>query len=248
VSDVKVNVPVDIQTPLAVTQAGAIYTTMKADKVADGVWYVTGGTHHSVVIEMADHVIVVEGPLNDQRALAVIAETRRLVPTKPIRYVIATHHHFDHSGGPRAFAGEGITVVAHEAARGFLERSLSAAATVSPDHLAKSGRRGTVEGMGAKRTFSDGVRTVDVHLIADSVHADGFVMVYLPKERLLVEADAYTPMAPGYVLPAGTPAHPAQVNLADNVTRLNLAVDQILPIHGRMVPLAELHRTIRRGN
>lgn len=248
VSDVRVNVPIDIQTPPAVTQASAIYTTVKADKVADGVWYVTGGTHHSVVIEMADYVIVVEGPLNDQRALAVITETRRLVPTKPIRYVIATHHHFDHSGGLRAFAGEGITVVAHEAARGFLERALSAAAKVSPDHLAKSGRRGTVEGMGAKRTFSDGVRTVDVHLIADNMHADGFVMVYLPKERLLVEADAYTPLAPGYVLPAGTPAHPAQVNLADNITRLNLAVDQILPIHGRMVPLVELHRTIGRGN
>jgi len=56
-------------------------TTQKA---ADGVWYLTGGTHHSVVIEMKDYTIVVEAPLNEERSVAVIAETKKLVPAKPI--------------------------------------------------------------------------------------------------------------------------------------------------------------------
>jgi glyoxylase-like metal-dependent hydrolase (beta-lactamase superfamily II) len=195
---------------------------------------------------MADHVVVVEGPLNDQRALAVIAETRRLVPAKPIRYVIATHHHFDHSGGLRAFAAEGIPLITHESTRAFFERAFATPATLDPDHLTKSGRRGAVEGMGDRRTLTDGARVVEIHLIRGNAHADGLLMVYLPKEKLLIEADAFTPVAAG--APNPTPPSPFSVNLADNIARLNLAVDQILPIHGRMVALAELHRAIGRGN
>jgi Metallo-beta-lactamase superfamily len=117
VSDVKPNAPVEIAVPDSIRGATMPYARITSDPVAEGVWYVTGGSHHSVVIEMADHTVVVEGPLNDERATAVIAEARRLVPGKPIRYVVNTHHHFDHSGGLRAFAAEGITLITHETTR-----------------------------------------------------------------------------------------------------------------------------------
>jgi hypothetical protein len=156
VTEVKPNVAADIAVPDNVKQAGNPYVRVQSQKAADGVWYVTGGSHHSVVIEMKDHVIVVEGPLNDDRALAVIKETRTLAPNKPIKYLVVSHHHFDHSGGVRAFAGEGATLITQEGSKPFFERIVAAPATVSPDHLTKSGKKAAVEGVRDRRVLSDG--------------------------------------------------------------------------------------------
>ena len=244
VTDVQPNMAFDVPVPAAVRQASNPYARVTTQMVADGVWYVTGGTHHSVVIEMKDHVIVVEEPLNDDRAMAVIMEARSLVPNKPIRYVVASHHHFDHSGGLRAFASVNVTVIAHETARAYLERALAAPASVSPDRLTKSGRVGTVEGVRGKRMLSDGTRTVEIHEIVGLLHADDLLMVYLPKEKLLIEADVYTPLAPNVTPP--TPPSPFTVAFDDHLSKLGLAVDQLLPLHGRIVPFAEMKKTIGR--
>ena len=102
-----------------------------------------------------------------------------------------------------------------------------------------------MEGVGERRTLTDGARTVEIYHIAGILHHDGLLMVYLPKEKLLSQADAYTPVAPNATPP--TPPSPYNIALADNITRLGLAVGDLLPLHGRLVPLAELQRTIGRA-
>ena len=242
VSEVTPNAPVDIAVPDPVRQNPNPFAKVTSQAVAEGIWYLTGGSHHSVAIEMKDHVIVVEAPLDDTRALAVIGEVRSLVPAKPIRYVVNSHQHFDHAGGVRAYAAEGVTVITHETNRAFWEAAMAAPARISPDHLAKSGRKGTVEGVRDKKVLTDGTRTVEVHHMTASPHEDGMLMVYLPAEKLLSQADAFTPGPPNAPPPAVV--NPSSVNLAENIRRLRLDVDRLLPLHGRMVPLAELHKAI----
>jgi|RhiMetdeSRZDD1v2_1073273.scaffolds.fasta_scaffold60178_4 glyoxylase-like metal-dependent hydrolase (beta-lactamase superfamily II) len=243
VSEVKPNAPVDIQVPDNVRQASV---QVKTDKVADGVWYVTGGTHHSVVVEMKDHLVVIEGPQNDERATAVIAEVKKTVPNKPIKYVVNTHHHFDHAGGLGPFVAEGATIITHDVNKAFFEQSLAAPRTVQPDKLAQSGKKATVEGMQDKRVLSDETRTVELYHLKGNPHHDGLIMAYLPKEKFLVEADAYTPVAPNAPQPAQP--NPFSVNLNDSIDQLKLQVDQLLPLHGRMVPLGELHKAIGKSS
>jgi glyoxylase-like metal-dependent hydrolase (beta-lactamase superfamily II) len=239
ISAVTPHATVEVPVPDNVSQASV---RVETNKVADGVWYLAGGTHHSVLVEMKDHLVVIEGPQNDERATAVIAEVKRIMPNKPIKYVINSHHHFDHAGGLGAFVAQGATIITHDSNKTFFEQSLAAPRTIQPDQLAQSGKRAAVEGMADKRVLADDTRTVELYVIQGNVHSDGLIMAYLPKEKLLVEADAYTPTPPNAPVP--TQANPFSVNLYDNIERLKLSVDQILPLHGRIVPLNELAKAI----
>ncbi|HYJ96761.1 MAG TPA: MBL fold metallo-hydrolase, partial [Burkholderiaceae bacterium] len=214
------------------------------EKLADGVWHVAGGSHNSVAIEMRDHFVLVETPLNDGRSQPVIDAVKALVPGKPIRYVINSHVHFDHAGGLRTAVAEGATIVTQAANVPFFERAFATPSQIAPDRLAQSGKRAAFLAVNDRATLSDGTRTVDIHRINDSVHNDTFLLVHLPKEKILIEADAYTPLAPGAQPPATPNAN--NVNLIDNIERLKLPVERIAPLHGRVVPLADLYTTASR--
>jgi glyoxylase-like metal-dependent hydrolase (beta-lactamase superfamily II) len=235
VSEVQANPALDMPVPAVLT---GFTEKVDAQKVTDGVWFFGGGSHNSVLVEFADHLMLIESPLYDGRTQAVLAEARRLVPNKPVRYVLNSHHHFDHSGGLRTAAASGATLVVSEPARPWFEQAFATPNAIRPDVLAQSGKRPTLQGVNGSRTFSDGTRTVEVRFIEGSVHAQGFMMAWLPKERLLIEADAYTPGPPNS--PPPNPVNANNVNLMDNIQKLNYDVDRILPLHGRVVAFTEL--------
>jgi glyoxylase-like metal-dependent hydrolase (beta-lactamase superfamily II) len=241
-TEAKTNVPLDIQLPDSVRDAPAPAVRATSEKLAEGVWYLTGGTHHSVMVEFADHVAVIEAPLNEERSVAVIAEVKKLTPAKPIRYLINTHHHFDHSGGLRTYVAEGATIVTHQSNESFYQKTFKAPRTLNPDRQAREKKKAKILATGAKHVLADSTRTLEIHHIQGNQHNSGIVMGYLPKEKLLVEVDVYTPL-PSNANPPANPS-PNMVNFYENIQRLNLDVSQIVPLHGRVVALAELKRTI----
>jgi len=240
-SQVTVGTPVDIAVP---DNVRSFRETANSTPVAEGVWFIAGGSHNSVAIEMAGEIVLVEAPLYDGRTLAVFNTANALVPGKKVGTVINSHHHFDHAGGLRAAVGEGATLVVSGPAKPYLERVFSNPNRIAPDHMAKSGKSPRLVGYAGKHVISDGRRTIEVHEIQGSVHAQGFNLVWLPKERLLVQADAYTPGPPNSPPPPVPNAN--HVNLVQNIERLGLDVDRILPLHSRVVPMAELLAAIGR--
>jgi len=244
VSAVQANPALHIEVPANVQQAVPAAVTVAAQKIADGVWYLTGGTHHSVAVEFKDHVAVIEGPQSEERSTAVIAEVKKAIPNKPIRYLVNTHHHFDHSGGIRTYAAEGATIVTHQLNKAFYEKAFAAPRTLNPDRLAQSGKTARFETVADKKVLTDGSRTLELHHLQGNPHHAGFIVAYLPAEKILVQVDAYSPAAPNAPPPASP--SPAAVNLFENIERLKLDVGSIAALHGRMVTLADLKAAIGR--
>jgi len=230
IKSAKANPPADIKVPEGM-RGGA--QRVKMDQVADGVWFATGGSHNSVAVEMKDHVVLVEAPLGDGRTKAVLAAVRKAIPGKPIRAVLNTHLHFDHSGGLRAAASEGIPIVTFKDNVKFYQAAYAGKDTLRPDAYAKSGKKARFIGIGDKHVISDGSRTVEMHRLIDNAHNNGLYVIYLPKEKILSVADAFSARS---ILKAPVKrVDPFTANLWQNLQRLGLQVETVLPIHGRKV-------------
>jgi glyoxylase-like metal-dependent hydrolase (beta-lactamase superfamily II) len=210
--------------------AGPPPVNVTAESLAPGVWLLGGGSHHSVLVEFTDHLTLIEAPQNEARSLAVIAKARETVPGKPLTQLVTSHHHFDHSGGVRAAIAEGLTVITHEGNKAFFEEVAKRPHTVTPDALANSPKPLTIETVADEKVLTDGRMTVNLYPLTGA-HSETMLMAYLPQERILVEADVYTP---------GAAAQMYAGKLLQDVRARNLRVDRIVPLHGAPAPFAQL--------
>ena len=243
ISGVTPNAEANIGVPAEISSASAPVVKVTSDELAPGVYYLKGGTHHSVAIEQNDHVVLIEAPLNEARSDAVIAKIKEIIPNKPIRFVVNTHHHFDHSGGLRTYVAEGATIVTQKLNVPYYKKIWAAPHTINPDRLAQTNKKPQFKAFDEKLVLTDGNRPIEVHKIAGNGHNDAFALAYLPNEKILVEVDAFTPTATDTPLP--TTINPFSVNLYENITRLKLDVEKIAALHGpRVTTLDDLRAAI----
>jgi glyoxylase-like metal-dependent hydrolase (beta-lactamase superfamily II) len=171
--------------------------TVTTEKLGDHVTRLTTGqgSYDSILVDFEDHVMMLEAGQSEARALAYIAETKKLFPGKPIRYVFNTHAHSDHTGGIPALVAEGATIVTHRNNAEFFERALNTPRTLLNDTLAKNPKRARVESVGDKKVYSDDNATVEMYHIYPTPHSNGLLVAYFPKEKVLFQGDFSLPAA-----------------------------------------------------
>ena len=227
----------DLTAPAAITgqRPAPAAINVTAEPIGKGVWLMGGGSHHSALIEFSDHLMLIDAPQSEARTLAVIAKAKQTVPNKPLTKLVTTHHHFDHTAGIRAAIAEGMDVITHAGNREWVERMANRPHTMQPDTLAKKPTRLVVEAVEDQREVKDQSQTVQIFNVAGNPHSDTMLMVYVPRDHILIEVDAFG---------AGSAVNPYAANLLENIQKRKLRVDRIVPLHGPIVKMAELEKVV----
>jgi glyoxylase-like metal-dependent hydrolase (beta-lactamase superfamily II) len=217
-------------------------THVEAQKIADGVWYLAGHPDpNSMAIEFKDYTVIIESSVTEARALANMAEVRRLVPNKPIRYHINSHHHSDHAAGLRAYVAAGVTIITNETNKQFYEQQvLKNSHALEPDMLSRNPAPAKFIWVKDKYVLTDGDRTLEIYHVQNG-HSENLLMDYLPKEKILFITDIFNQF--GMPRPNDPPpgiVSPYYAALGNRIKELKLDVQQIAPSHGSKVVSADL--------
>ena len=207
--------------------------------LADGILHIKGTSHNSVLIELQDYLVVVEAPLYEERSENVLEAIKQRFPSKPIRYVIPTHFHNDHSGGIGVYMAEGATVIAPAISVEHYERIARAPHTIRSDRSEESRGEVFVEGIMEPKVLTDGNRQITIYPYATS-HADDYQIVYLPEGGLLIEADHVSPRDGGNIRPGELPRE-----LFEGIEELRLNVRTIVGIHGDVGTYEDLRNVVQ---
>jgi len=216
-------------------------------KIAEDVYVLNGlngGTHNVMFVAFNDYVLVVEAPEqiiygnNSVQALAKIKET---VPNKPIRYLVLTHHHSDHAGGFREYVAEGVTIVTTASNKSVLEKAAAVESSLLPK-LSSQNKLKIEVVENKKRVFQDDKHVLELYDIGPNPHANEILVAYLPKEKILFQADMLNPLANGSI----PIAQDVTLSFSEKLEQLGLQVDKIYGVHGRPATPAELQASIAK--
>lgn len=202
-------------------------TNVNATEIGDGIYHLTGGSHHSLAVEQESRIVIVEAPLDEIRSRTVMQWAAENFPDKPITHAISSHHHVDHSAGLRAYAAVGATAVVHESAESAFADVFQRSSTIVPDAMDVSPVTAEIESVPADGflTIGDGANAVEVYPINNS-HARDMVITHIPDAGLIFVSDLYNPDPDAESLPPG-----AQV-LNERIAELGLDVTTIAGGHG----------------
>ena len=206
------------------------------EQLGKGIWFLAGQSHHSVLVEFSDHLMLIEAPQSEARTLAVIAKATATVPGKPLTELVTTHHHFDHTAGMRAAIAEGMTVITQAGNREWVQAMATRAHTLQPDTQAKTKKAAAVEAVDSEKEIQDATMGLTLYHVAGNPHSDTMLMAYFPRDRILVEVDAFSP---------GSAVNPYAANLLENIRKRKLRVDRIVPLHGTIGSMADLEKVAR---
>jgi glyoxylase-like metal-dependent hydrolase (beta-lactamase superfamily II) len=217
---------------------------VRETRLAEGVYLFESGAN-ALVVEFDSYVLVVEPYAGGRGPKPTINKAREMFPAKPVRYVVVTHHHDDHSGGLRSYIAEGVTVVTTPPNQRLFERMAASTLTLAPDDQTRAPRKPAFELVrGGRRVFTDGRQTLELIDIGRGPHAEEMLVAYLPKERLVFQGDLVNLPASGKYLPSTV--NETTLHFFDWVTRTGLDVKRVAAVHGPTTTWDDLREAVEK--
>ena len=163
----------------AFAQNAPAVSTKKVDGT-DNVYIFRYGGHQSMFVVTSQGVIATD-PISYLRPAKPYIDAIKAVTDKPIKYVIYSHHHYDHIAGGQPFKDLGAVFVAHRRAKEHLlelkKQNALLADVVMPDQVVDD-----------KKTLKLGDTTLELIYIGRN-HSDNSLVMRLPKEKLVFVVD-----------------------------------------------------------
>jgi len=194
--------------------------------IAPGVSLTQGGSHNNLVVEMDKFLVVFDAPIHEFQSRWVI-DAAKAKYKKPVKYLILSHHHWDHTSGARTFVAEGVTVIVGKGNKDYFARMFSARNTAAPDELERKPRKASIIEVTDRHVIADGKRQVSAHYIEHS-HSTGTLIGYIPDARLGFVVDIWSPGRDP--LPKKAPS--GFVELVKGVRQHNLDIERFAGGHG----------------
>ena len=245
ITDVKPNIAgAVLEVPAPVRQAKIERVeSIQSRQLAPGMWLLPDprGGYASMVVEFKDYAVVLEAAGDQEFGFALINETKRLIPNKPIRYLVNTHHHFDHSGGLRAFGAEGSTIVTHRSNLDYYAGVVFdlRPRTLEPDPLSLAPREVDYVLVDDSYTITDGDQTMVLYHMEGLQHSSDMLVAWFPKTKMLFQGDMFDPPYPGE---APSQPNAAERNLLYNLRRLNVQPETFVGVHRGVHPLSNFFK------
>lgn len=232
------DIPADVsaQADEVVAANGDPWVPLQWVPVADNVFHAVAFSHHSMVVEFPSFVVVVEGPYTEAQSLTLARLIEQNIG-KPIRYVVPTHPHYDHTGGVRALAAVGANVLVAAGHEAEMRMIVESPHSNPPDALARNLNEGIevgrIEVFSGMETISEDGQSLQLHEVMDIPHVAPKVLAFVPATGVLFQSDLFF----------GGPGPDASA-LAAAITRLGLDVQQIVGGHGGVLPFTALQTAV----
>ena len=163
--------------------------------IAPGVSVSQGTSGNSVVVEMDKYLVVFDAPYHENFSEWMIRASKKRYPGKPIKYLVQSHHHWDHASGARTYVAEGATVIVGKGSKDHYARMFAAPGMALNDRLQRNPRKANIIEVSGKHVIKDGKREVHAYLI-ESEHAKATLLSYVPDVKVGFIVDIWSTNAP----------------------------------------------------
>ena len=214
--------------------------SLRLNEIAPGVVHVVGGSHNSLLVEMADHLVMVDAPISDAQSIWVVNAAKQRFPGKPIKWLVLTHHHMDHAGGMRGILAEGAVLVVGQGAAAHYRKALAAPMQRNPDMKPMDFSGVQILEIPDSHVMADSKgRQVVAYAMRDNPHAKGMLIAWVPDAKLGFVTDVWSPGTPMPDKP-----NAGLISVVRTVQRAGIAPERFAGGHGSVAPYEQLTKLV----